>query len=58
MEQSLVDVDVNQALGGHQPASQRSQYAALDARIVALVRDYGNRDILDYLRGIGHNRER
>ena len=53
-EQSLVDVEVNQALGGHQPASQRRQYAALDMRILTLVRDYGKRDVLD-LHGIGHN---
>ena len=24
-------------------------------RILTLVCDYGNRDVLDYLRGIGHN---
>ena len=54
-KQSLVDVEVNQALGRHEPAPQRRQYAALDTRILTLVRDYGNRDVLDYLRGIGHN---
>ena len=54
-EENLVDVEVNQALGGHQPAPQRRQYAALDTRIVTLVRDYGNCDVLDYLRGIEHN---
>ena len=54
-EQNLVDVKVNQALGGYQPAPQRRQYAALDTRILTLVRYYGNRDVLDYLRGIGHN---
>ena len=54
-EQSLVDVEVNQALGGHQQALQRRQYAAFNTRIVTLVRDYGNRHVLDYLHGIGHN---
>ena len=51
-EQRIVDIEVNQALGGHQPAPQRSQYAALDTRILTLVRDCGNRDVLDYLCGI------
>ena len=37
-------------------ATQRKRkYIDLDNRIKTIVNDFGNRDILDFLRGIAHN---
>ena len=54
-EQCLNDVVINQILGGHAPEPQRRQYAQASARVLHIVRDFNNRPILDYLRGIAHN---
>jgi len=42
-------------MAGHKAEAPRKKYADSAARILALVRQYKNRDILDYLRGIANN---
>lgn len=54
-EQGLNELKITQALTGHEPVPQRRTYRDCQLRISAIVRDYENRDILNYLRAIGHN---
>ena len=54
-EQALVDVEINQILGGHKPPKQRKIYSQITERLNNLVEAYENRNILDFLRGIAHN---
>ena len=41
--------------GGHPPPHQRRRYADVDRRIINIVDDYPNREIIHYLRSISHN---
>ena len=45
----------DQARAGHQPEPQRRQYQNSNQRILNIVQDFNNRDIIDYLRGIAFN---
>ena len=40
---------------GHRPPKRRRIYESVNVRIRALVADYPNRDVLDFLRGIAYN---
>lgn len=42
---------------GQAPPVKRIRYQRADDRILAVVRDFGNRTTLEYLRGIAHNFE-
>ena len=54
-EQALNEVIINQMLAGQQGPPKRKKYQDLSTRITNLVRDYENRDVLDFLRGVAHN---
>jgi hypothetical protein len=54
-EQSVNNTYLDQLLGGHAPPPQRKKYRDNNTRISRIVRDFGQRDRLDYLRGIAHN---
>ena len=49
-EQNLTQVNIAQARAGHQPDPQRRRYLDSNQRIKNIVRDYHNRDIMQYLR--------
>ena len=53
--QKLRDVEIEQLIAGRRPPAKKTMYALRDARIERIVRDYANRAILDYLRGLSHN---
>ena len=53
--QKLRDVEIEQLIAGRQPPAKKTMYVLRDARIERIVRDYANRAILDYLRGLSHN---
>ena len=46
-----------EALSAQEPPPQKKKYVDLDARIKYLVKDFENRDVVDFLRGIAHNLE-
>ena len=54
-EESLVRTEIAQAVGGHPAPAQRRKYADSAQRILAIVNDYNNRQLLDYLRAIANN---
>ena len=54
-EQALTNVILNQMDAGQEAPQQRRQDRATTQRLEAVTRDYGNRQPLDYLRGIAHN---
>ena len=54
-EQNLAQVHMAQARAGHQPEPQRRRYQDSNQRILNIVQDFNNRDIIDYLRGIAFN---
>lgn len=54
-EQDLNNLQIAQLVGGHAPEPQRKKYKASNERIVNIVRDFSNRSLLDYMRGIAHN---
>ena len=54
-EENLSRVDISQADGGHRPPAQRRTYMDCNARIIAIMDDYPNRDRMNFLRNIGHN---
>ena len=54
-EQALTNVILNQMDAGQEAPQQRRQDRATTQRLEAITRDYGNRQPLDYLRGIAHN---
>ena len=54
-DQSINCIENFHAEGGHPPPTQRRRYANCNARILAIVDDYPNRDHTYYLRGISHN---
>ena len=53
--QKLRDVELEQLVAGRRPPAKRTIYVMRDARIETIVRDFANRPILDYLRGLSHN---
>ena len=53
--QKVRDVEIEQLNAGLQPPAKKTVYAMRNARILRIVRDYANRAILDYLRGLSHN---
>ncbi|XP_076031961.1 uncharacterized protein LOC143019865 [Oratosquilla oratoria] len=53
--QKTKDVEIEQLVAGNAARGRRPIYERLDERIMNIVEDYENRDILDYLRGISHN---
>ena len=44
-----------QAVAGHDPHPALEQYVQNARRILNIVADYANRNIVDYLRGIAYN---
>ena len=53
--QKLLDLEIEQLLAGRPQRAKRTVYVARDARILTIVTDYANRQIMDYLRGLSHN---
>lgn len=49
------DIYYEQLVAGHNPTVKLKKYRDADLRILTIVRDYGNRDTIEYLRGIAHN---
>lgn len=49
------DVYFEQLIAGHLPPMKLKKYRDADERIRRIVLDYGNREPLDYLRGLAHN---
>ncbi|KAB0801582.1 hypothetical protein PPYR_02653 [Photinus pyralis] len=49
------DIYYEQLVAGHAPPQKHRRYIAADERILRIVRDYENRDVIEYLRGIAHN---
>lgn len=54
-EESLVRVSILQHLGGHHPPPPRRRYLDCNLRILRIVDDFPNRQLIDYLRSIAHN---
>jgi len=48
-------VTLHQILAGEAPPPRRRVYRDISQRLQTLVADYGNRDRLDFLRGVAHN---
>ena len=46
---------IEQYIAGQQPPVSRKVYRDTARRIEDIVKDYENRNILDFLRGIAHN---
>ena len=54
-EERIVRVRILQNQAGHAPVPKRSRYADCNTRILTIVDDYPNRQVMDYLRHIAHN---
>ncbi|ODM77881.1 hypothetical protein Ocin01_20181, partial [Orchesella cincta] len=54
-QQSLNELQMEQQLAGESPQPQRGRYQDLTIRLKAVVEDFENRPISDYLTGIAHN---
>ena len=54
-EQNITRVEIFQAVGGHPPPAQRRRYLDCNSRILAIVDDYPNRAVIQYLRSISYN---
>ncbi|ODM87485.1 FLYWCH-type zinc finger-containing protein 1 [Orchesella cincta] len=54
-EQSLNELQMEQHLAGETPQPQRKRFRDLSDRLRALVEDFENRPIVDFLTGIAHN---
>ena len=54
-QQSLNEVIIEQYIAGQHPPASRQVYRDTAQRIEDLVKDYENRNILEFLRGIAHN---
>ena len=54
-EESVIRVDIMQQLGGHVDPPRRARYVDCNTRIVRIVDDYPNRELIPYLRAIAHN---
>ncbi|QQP39995.1 Uncharacterized protein FKW44_013880, partial [Caligus rogercresseyi] len=48
-EENLIRIDIIQQLAGHPPPLQRRQYRDCNQRILTILKDYENREIVDYL---------
>lgn len=42
-------------VSGHEPPSTKKKYVEASNRILNLVNNFGNRNIIEYLRGLAHN---
>ena len=51
------DLFFEQMVAGNPPPVKRRKYRQADDRILTLVRDFDNRPLKEYLRGIAHNFE-
>jgi hypothetical protein len=51
-EQSKFEVDIAQIRQGQEPKPKKAIYRRLDERITRLVGDYGNVDLVEYLKGL------
>ncbi|CAI6351496.1 unnamed protein product [Macrosiphum euphorbiae] len=49
------DFYYEQLVAGHNPPVKLKKYRDADQRILTVVRDYFNRAVVEYLRGISHN---
>jgi len=54
-EESLIRVSIIQHLVGHPSPARRRRYLDCNQRILRIVDDFANRNVLDYLRAIAHN---
>jgi len=54
-EQALQEVHCSQFLAGHPLQPSRKKYADSNARSLPVVRNYNERNVFHYLRGIAHN---
>ena len=54
-EQGMTNVTLNRIAAGNVAPKPRRKYIAMSRRVCRLVRNYNNRDILGFLRGIAHN---
>lgn len=54
-QQSLNEVHIQQHLGGQSPQPQRPKYRDVTERLKGIAEDFGNRNIIEYLKGIAHN---
>ena len=54
-EQSFNELKLEQFVAGHQPPKGKKKYQEAANRIKSIVEEYGNRPVLQYLRGIAHN---
>ena len=54
-EENLPRVDILQADGEHRPPAQRRRHVDCNARIIAILDNYPNRDRMNFLRNTGHN---
>jgi len=48
------DVTYEQYVRGERGPAKRRKYILADQRLLTIVNDYNNRDIIEYLRGIAH----
>ena len=55
-EQGITNVTLNQIVGGRAPPPQRRKYQENAQRVLTVVRDFNNLDLLDFLRGITYVR--
>jgi len=49
------DADYERFVAGHNPSRKKPRYEAADERILNLVFNYNNANILEFLRGMSHN---
>ena len=54
-EQSKFEVDISQIRQGQEPQPKKAAYRRLDERIKRLVDDYGNVELVEYLKGLAAN---
>jgi hypothetical protein len=54
-EQNLNEIKIEQYIAGQNPPAGTRIYKDTTEKIKSIVLDYGNRSLLDYLRGIAHN---
>ena len=54
-EQALTAVTINQMLAGFPAPPQKKRYQDCSVRIANVVEDFGNRNVIDFLKGIAHN---
>ncbi|KAH7697413.1 hypothetical protein AAVH_35503 [Aphelenchoides avenae] len=53
--QKETDFRYEQYVRGDQNVPKRKKYREADERILTIVTEYRNREIIEYLRGIAHN---